>query len=347
MWLGSWLTRPAARGTGASAVAGRAPSWTGRTASRTAGIPSRTASGTAFCRAAARSAGRSGSAGSPRAAAITTGRTARAASISTRATTPASTLLPPIVGIGRSPLETPAGSRRRDLGSRRLALSVAAILAGTSRPSRSPGSATVAAPGVAVVAASTPRRLLRTGRVVDEVVELAALLGLGRRILGAVDDHAPDLIDLVACHLERVDEARQPIASQPGGGADGLDDLRSHAGGGRGRFGRRRLRGSALPRLGRLGLAGLLGGGLGPRVLGGVARHRLGALAESLLPQVRPTGSGRAGIGLGGHRLAGLFGGSAGRITGWGGVSALRPPHLGGLAKHGARELRDRLHAPL
>jgi hypothetical protein len=232
-----------------------------------------------------------------------------------------------------------------------------------------PGPAAVpASVGPAAAVAPPARSALMTGQQIDQVIEVALLLRVRRRVLAAHHAHETDVVRAVAHHLQRIQEPREPVALD----AQRLFDLgrrgdRPRVGLGGGGFLGRALRRGGLRRRHLIRRGGLVGGSfaLGDRGGGFDLGRRFGR---------GRLGLGRRG-GLGGGRLAGRclrgrrlrdWRGLLGRLS-LGLVETLahlcrrgrrglrrwrtgrplgpvRAPDARGLPQDGARELGDGLH---
>jgi hypothetical protein len=204
--------------------------------------------------------------------------------------------------------------------------------------------------------------LFRARQKIDQIVEVALLLGAGRRILAAHHAHETHVVGAIADHVERLHQPRQAIAfdvellfqlGRCGNGA--LIDI-DHR-----RSGFRHLR---LWRLGR----GLLGrGSVGRRALGRwsfgrrhvdasrpVARRRLDGGRVGMLGRWRVGQLGRRRVGmLGRWRVGRRFAGERRARFGLGGDGSRRgrdwrrtmqAPNFRRLSKHNSWKLGDSFH---
>jgi hypothetical protein len=161
------------------------------------------------------------STGSAAGATGATTRTARTAGAATRTTRTAGTVGAP----GRS---TPAAiaaaalartcwrardhptlTGRRHLPGRRVALEPRAPEAVVPTAAAPLATTRAVTPGAAAPFAAA---IAAPGHEVDEVVEIALLLGVRRWVLAAEDAHESHVVDAIADHVERLDQARETIA---------------------------------------------------------------------------------------------------------------------------------------
>jgi hypothetical protein len=187
---------------------------------------------------------------------------------------------------------------RRSLATARAPRTTARTTATTTTAAASiPAATAVTSAAIAVSAARLGPRLQ-----IDDVIEVALLLRVGWRILAAHHANQAYVVGAPAHHLERLHQAREPIAID----AHLFFDLgrRAHRalvdGWWRARFRRRAL--------GRRGLSGRLRGGLSGRLRGGLS-GRLRGLSGRL----------RRGFALGGRSLrfdSGFGRGFGGRLRG-------------------------------
>jgi hypothetical protein len=235
--------------------------------------------------------------------------------------------------------------------------------AGTEAAARAiaPAAAPIAAlaPPTASAVSAVARATLRARNEIDDVVEVALLLGVGRRVLAGEHADEAHVVRAVADHFERLHEPREPIALDPELLLDlgrGLCCARIF-GWRRGRLHGGRLRRRCFRRLSFGSLAGIRRGGrLGRRLGFGVAGRR-----RALDGRLRPCLGGRLACrfalslrrfdrlyGLGGcilRRGAALrrcLGSFRSRRRGTG--RAVGAANHRRLAQNGAGELGDGLH---